>query len=499
MGDALDLFYKERIYVNYGDSNIMDKIIRTRIAPSPTGYLHLGTVRTALFNYLFAQVNDGKFFLRIEDTDLKRSDGAMVESIVRGMEWLGFKWDGEILFQSDYFDDYKKKALELLDSGLAYWCYCTPEEIEERRKACIKSKKRWMYDRRCYNLSEEDKRLFEKEGRPKALRFFVPDGVTRFNDLIHGEIERENSEIEDFVLLKADGSPAYNLAVVVDDHRMGITHILRGDDHISNTPKQILLYRAFGWGIPEFGHLPLILGKDKTKLSKRKDAVDVFDYKKEGFLPEGMINYLVLLGWSSKDEDEIFSLEKLKKIFTLENIHPTPAVFDRDKLEWINGAWLRKLSLEDMVRRLKLYLRENGFEIENSDYLAKVINAMGNRVNKLKDFIEIGRYFFTDEFVYDEKGMKKRLYPGVEDRLKKVIEKFDKLEPFDKKNMEDSLRQLSEELDCRAGELIHPVRLGVSGMTFGPGLFELLDVLGKKKVIGRLEKFIDYIERKQRK
>jgi len=285
----------------------------------------------------------------------------------------------------------------------------------------------------------------------------------------------------------------------VDDYRMGITHILRGDDHISNTPKQILLYRAFGWGIPEFGHLPLILGKDKTKLSKRKDAVDVFDYKKEGFLPEGMINYLVLLGWSSKDEDEIFSLEKLKKIFTLENIHPTPAVFDRDKLEWINGAWLRKLSLEDMVRRLKLYLRENGFEIENSDYLAKVINAMGNRVNKLKDFIEIGRYFFTDEFVYDEKGMKKRLYPGVEDRLKKVIEKFDKLEPFDKKNMEDSLRQLSEELDCRAGELIHPVRLGVSGMTFGPGLFELLDVLGKKKVIGRLEKFIDYIERKQRK
>jgi glutamyl-tRNA synthetase len=479
--------------------NDVSDIVRTRIAPSPTGYLHLGTVRTALFNYLFARVKTGRFFLRIEDTDLKRSNDEMVESIVRGLEWLGLKWDGEILFQSDHFDEYKKKALELYNMGRAYWCYCTPEEIEERRSACIKSKKRWMYDRRCYHLSDADKKKFEEEGRPKALRFLVEEGVTKFNDLIHDEITRENSEIEDFVLLKADGSPTYNLAVVVDDHRMEISYILRGDDHISNTPKQILLYRAFGWDIPEFGHLPLILSKDKTKLSKRKDAVDVFDYKGEGFLPEGMINYLVLLGWSPKDEEEIFSLGELEKIFRLENIHTTPAVFDRDKLEWVNGEWLRKLSLDEVARRLKAYLQENGFEIEDSDYLVKVIKTIGNRANKLKDFIEIGRYFFTDDFACDEKGMKKRIYPGVENRLKKLVEKFDKLESFDKQNMEDALRQLSEELDCKAGELIHPVRLGVSGMTFGPGLFELLEILGKKKVIKRLEKFIDYIEGKQRK
>jgi len=478
--------------------NKISDTIRTRIAPSPTGYLHLGTARTALFNYLFARANKGKFLLRIEDTDLKRSSDSMVESIVEGLKWLGFNWDEEILFQSDHFEEYRDKALELYDRGLAYWCYCTPEEIKERKSKYLKSKKRWMYDRRCCKLSEEEKEQFEKEGRPKALRFYVDEGVTAFNDLIHGEIKRDNSEIEDFVLIKSDGSSAYNLAVVVDDHRMNISHILRGDDHISNTPKQILLYKAFDWQPPEFGHMPLILSKDKRKLSKRRDAVDIFDYKKEGFFPEGLVNCLVLLGWSSKDEEEIFSLGELEKIFTLENIHSTPAVFDRDKLEWVNGEWMRKLSLKEVARRLKAYLEENGFKVEDLDYAQRVIEAIGNRANKLKDFIEIGRYFFTDDFDYDEKGIKKRIYPGVENRLKKLIKKFDDLEPFDKQNMEDALRQLSEELGCKAGELIHPVRLGVSGMTFGPGLFELLEVLGKEKVIKRLKKFIDYIERTQK-
>jgi glutamyl-tRNA synthetase len=472
--------------------------VRLRIAPSPTGYLHLGTVRTALFNYLFARANDGKFLLRIEDTDLKRSDDSMVDSIIRGLEWLGLRWDEEILFQSNHFDEYKERALELYSKGMAYWCYCTPEEIEERKSEYKKSKKRWMYDRRCYHLSSEDKRLFEEEGRPKALRFFVDDGVTGFDDLIHGEIKRENSEIEDFVLLKADNSPTYNLAVVVDDHRMKISHILRGDDHISNTPKQILLYKAFKWEFPQFGHLPLILSKDKTKLSKRKDAVDIFDYKKEGFLPEGMINYLVLLGWSPKTEEEIFSLAELEERFTLENIHPTPAVFDRERLEWLNGEWLRRLNIDEVVRRLDVFLRGNGFEKNDADYLVKVIHAMGNRANKLKDFIEIGRYFFTDDFTYDKEGFKKRIYPGVDIRIKKLIEKFNELDIFDEENMENALRELCDELSCKAGELIHPVRLGVSGMTFGPGLFELLEVLGKDRVIERLERFVGFIEKKQK-
>jgi glutamyl-tRNA synthetase len=472
--------------------------VRSRIAPSPTGYLHLGTARTALFNYLFARANKGKFLLRIEDTDLKRSSDSMVESIVRGLEWLSLVWDEDILFQSDHFEEYRDKAMELFDKGHAYWCYCTPAELKERKEKYLKSRKRWMYDRRCCRLSEEEKKIFEEEGRRKALRFFVPDGVTEFNDLIHGEIKRENSEIEDFVLLKADGSPTYNLAVVVDDNRMKISHILRGDDHISNTPKQILLYRAFDWKIPQFGHMPLILSKDKTKLSKRKDAVDIFDYKKEGFLPEGMINYLVLLGWSPKTEEEIFSLGELEERFKIDSISPTPAIFDHDKLEWLNGEWLRKLGAEEVAVRLENYLKENGFEVKDSNYLAKVIQAMGNRVNKLKDFIEIGRYFFTDDFTYEEKGLEKHIYPGVEIRIKKLISKFDKLERFDEKNMEDALRELSEELGCKAGELIHPVRLGVSGMTFGPGLFELLGVLGKEKVIERLKKLVSYIEKENK-
>jgi glutamyl-tRNA synthetase len=469
--------------------------IRSRIAPSPTGYLHLGTARTALFNYLFARANNGKFLLRIEDTDLKRSSDSMVKSILRGLEWLGLAWDEDILFQSDHFEEYRKKAEELFDKGHAYWCYCTPAELKERKEKFLKSKKRWMYDRRCYRLSEKEKKIFEEEGRPKALRFLIPEGITEFNDLIHGDIKRENSEIEDFVLLKADGSPTYNLAVVVDDNRMKISHILRGDDHISNTPKQILLYRAFGWDIPQFGHLPLILSKDKTKLSKRKDAVDIFDYEKEGFFPEGMINYLALLGWSPKTEEEIFSLKELEKRFTVDGVSPTPAIFDYDKLEWLNGEWLGKLGVEEVGKRLEKYLKVNGFEVKDLYYLAKVTQAMGNRIRKLKDFIEIGRYFFTDDFTYDEKGIKKHLYPGVEIRIKKLIAKFDGLDCFDEKNMEDALRELSEELSCKAGELIHPVRLGVSGMTFGPGLFELLEVLGKKKVIERLEKLVSYIEK----
>jgi glutamyl-tRNA synthetase len=469
--------------------------VRARIAPSPTGYLHLGTARTALFNYLFARANNGKFLLRIEDTDLKRSSDSMVDSILRGLEWLGLKWDEDILFQSDHFEDYQQKALELFEKGNAYWCYCSTEELEERKNRCLKAKKRWMYDRRCYHLAEKEKKKFEEEGRPKALRFLVQEGATEFCDLIHGEIKRENSEIEDFVLLKADGSPTYNLAVVVDDRRMKITHILRGDDHISNTPKQILLYRAFNWDMPEFGHLPLILSKDKTKLSKRKDAVDVFDYKREGFLPEGVINYLALLGWSPKTEEEIFSLEELEKRFSIANVSATPAIFDHDKLEWLNGEWLARLGVDEVAGRLKSYLKDNGFEVEDIDYLTKVIRTMGNRIKKLRDFIEIGRYFFTDDFTYDEKGIKKHIHPGVEIRMKKLISKFEKLDYFDEKSLEDALRELSIELGCKAGELIHPVRLGVSGMTFGPGLFELLEILDKEKVIERLKKFVFYIDK----
>jgi len=470
-----------------------DTQIRVRIAPSPTGYLHVGTARTALFNYLFARTKRGAFLLRIEDTDLKRSREEMVGSIIEGLKWMKLNWDEDIIYQSDYFDDYRKKAIELLDKGLAYWCYCTPDEIEERRKKALKAEGGWIYDRRCHNLSKQEMEKFEREGRPKALRFFIPPEYTVCQDLIHGEIKRENSEIEDFVLIKSDGAPTYNFAVVLDDHRMRITHVLRGDDHITNTPKQILLYKAFGFELPQFGHVPLILGKDHSKLSKRHGAVSLSYYKDEGFLPEAFVNYLAFLGWSPKTEKEIFSIDELIDSFTIENIHKTPAIFDIERLEWINREWMNRLGIKEVASRLEEYLKGSGIIVDNREYLENIVEAMGNRPKKLKHFIEYGQYFFTDDFSYDEEGAKKYFYPDLEDRIKVLLKYIRDLEPFTKDAIENVFREISEKLECKAAELIHPVRLGVSGMRVGPGLFKLIEVLGKESVIKRLEKLVEYL------
>jgi glutamyl-tRNA synthetase len=468
--------------------------LRVRIAPSPTGYLHVGTARTALFNYLFAKSKEGAFLLRIEDTDLKRSREEMVSLIIDGLKWMKLDWDEEIVYQSDYFDDYRERAIELLKDGLAYWCYCTLEELEERRSKAINKEGGWIYDRRCYNISEEQKQEFEKDGRKKALRFLVPSGTTVFTDFIHGEIKRENSEIEDFVILKSDGTPTYNFAVVLDDYRMGITHILRGDDHITNTPKQILLYKAFGFEIPEFGHVPLILGKDHSKLSKRHGAVSISHYIDEGFLPEAFVNYLSFLGWSPKTDKEIFSLNELIDAFSIENIHKTPAIFDLERLEWLNREWMNRIGVKDLAFRLKKYLDNNGINIDDIEYLEKVVTAMGKRPRKLKHFIEYGDYFFSDDFKYDEDGIKKYFYPSLQNRLKILLEKLNELKLFKEQEIENIFREVSKELDCKAAELIHPVRIGVSGSTVGPGLFKMLEILGKERIIKRLEKLVKYLE-----
>jgi len=467
--------------------------LRVRIAPSPTGYLHVGTARTALFNYLFAKSKKGAFLLRIEDTDLKRSREEMVSLIIDGLKWMKLYWDEEIVYQSDYFDDYRERAIELLKGGLAYWCYCTPEELEERRSKAINKEGGWIYDRRCYNISEEQKQEFEKNGRKKALRFLVPQGTTTFTDFIHGEIKRDNSEIEDFVILKSDGTPTYNFAVVLDDYRMGITHILRGDDHITNTPKQILLYKAFGFEIPEFGHVPLILGKDHSKLSKRHGAVSISYYKDEGFLHEAFVNYLSFLGWSPKTDKEIFSLDELIEAFSLENIHKTPAIFDLERLEWLNREWMNQIGVKDLAFRLKKYLKNNGINIDDIKYLEKIVTVMGKRPRKLKHFIEYGDYFFSDDFKYDEEGIKKYFYPPLQNRLKILLEKLNELKSFSEQEIENIFREVSKELDCKAAELIHPVRIGVSGSTVGPGLFKLLEILGKERVIKRLQKLVKYL------
>ena len=471
-----------------------EKIVRVRIAPSPTGYLHVGTARTALFNYLFARGNKGDFLLRVEDTDIKRSREEMVKSIIEGLSWMNLDWEGDILYQSDYFDDYKKRGMELLEKGYAYWCYCLPEEIDDRKETIFKSGKGWIYDRRCYHLTDEERKRFEEEGRPKALRFNVPQGFTSYDDLIHGKIQRDNSQIEDFVLIKSDGSPTYNLAVVVDDYRMGITHVLRGDDHITNTPKQILLYNAFGWSFPEFGHIPLILGEDHSKLSKRHGAVSLSYYKNEGILPEAFVNYLAFLGWSPKTEEEIFSLEELIERFSLDSIQIKPAIFDIERLEWLNGAWMAKLGREEVASRLSEYLYNNGISERDKDYLIKVIEALGKRIKKFKDFLVRGYYFFSDDFSYDEEGAKKHFDKGLEEKMKKLIKQLKELANFDENGLENVIRNLAEELNCKASELIHPIRLGISGVTVGPGIFALMEILGKKRVIERLESLVEYLK-----
>lgn len=473
---------------------IKNNKVRVRIAPSPTGYLHVGTARTALFNYLFARSNNGAFLLRIEDTDLKRSRDEMAESIIEGLQWMNLEWDEDILYQSDYFDEYQEKAIELVKRKLAYWCYCTDEELKERKNKAMSSKKGWIYDRRCYHLSGEERERFEKEDRPKAIRFLVPSGISSYEDLIHGVIKKENSEIEDFVILKSDGTPSYNLAVVVDDHRMGITHVIRGDDHISNTPKQILLYKALGWELPEFGHVPLILGKDRSKLSKRHGAVSLSYYKDEGILPEAFVNYLAFLGWSPKTEEEIFSIPELIKRFSLDGIQIKPAIFDIERLEWLNGAWMAKLGREEVASRLSEYLYRKGISIDDKDYLVKVIEALGKRIKKFKDFLVRGYYFFYDDFSYDEEGAKKHFRKGLEEKMKELIKQLKELANFDENGLENVIRNLAEELNCKASELIHPIRLGISGMTVGPGLFVLMEILGKKRVIKRLESLVRYLE-----
>lgn len=474
-------------------------MIRVRIAPSPTGYLHVGTARTALFNYLFARKEGGIFILRIEDTDIKRSSQEMVDVILDSLTWLGLEWDEGPYFQSERFDIYRRYAEKLVSEGKAYYCYCTPEEIKERKEKVQNRGKVWKYDRRCLYLTDEERKRFEGEGRPKAIRFLVPDGKTDFDDLIHGKIERENQDIEDFVLIKSDGTPGYNFSVVIDDHEMGITHVIRGDDHISNTPKQILVYRALGWDEPAFAHVPLILGQDRSKLSKRHGAVAVSYYRDQGILPEAFVNFLALLGWSPGEDREIFSMDELIKVFSLERVGKKPAIFDINKLLWMNQEYIRKLDNEELVERIIPYLKRSGLIGAEFDraYLLKVVHLMKERLQTLRDLEKIGYYYFKDDFDYDPKGLRKRIYPGVEKRLEMVIEELEKIDEWDEKACEDVVRSIAVKEGCKAGEIIHPIRLGISGMTFGPGLFELMELLGKARVINRLKRFVEFLRKRE--
>ncbi|MCK4307364.1 glutamate--tRNA ligase [candidate division WOR-3 bacterium] len=465
----------------------------TRIAPSPTGFLHVGTAHTALYNWLFARKHGGKFILRIEDTDIKRSDSAMSDVIIESLKWLGLEWDEGPYFQSDKFPVYKKYAKELLQNKSAYYCYCTPKELEERKKEAISQKKTRKYDRKCFNLSDAEKKRFEN--RPKAIRFFIPDGKVSFEDGLHNKVERDSQDIEDFVILKSDGTPSYNLACVVDDHELGITNVIRGEDHLVNTFKQILLYKAFGWKPPEFVHHPMILGTDRSKLSKRHGAVSVLDYKKQGILPEALVNFLALLGWSPGDDREIMSREELIDLFSLDRLSLTASVFDIKKLEWMNGEYIKKLSDEELLDRILALTVNCQLLTVNKEYMLKIVNILKPRMQRLTDFGKFSGYFFEDPTQYESEGVDKYFkLPEVQRRLTLVKDRFSELKEFNVEAIESAIRELASELGIKAALLIHPIRLALTGKTGGPSLFHIVEILGKEAVIRRLKKALLFLK-----
>ncbi|MCF7809406.1 glutamate--tRNA ligase [bacterium] len=475
--------------------------VRVRFAPSPTGDLHVGGVRTALFNYFFAKHYGGNYLLRIEDTDEKRSTPEAIKVILNGLEWLGISPDEEPVFQSKRINNHIAAANKLLENGSAYRCFCTPEEIAKRREAAPVDNKMYMYDRHCLKLSPEEIEAKLSNNESFAIRLKIPDGEVAFTDGVHGEIKVSCQEIDDLVLLRRNGTPTYMLAVVVDDADMKISHIIRGDDHISNTPKQILLYKALGFKHPEFAHLPLILGPDKKRLSKRHGAVSITSYNEEGYLVETMINYIGLLGWSPGDDRDFICRQELIDLFNISGIQSKGAVFDEKKLRWLNGQYIGNASYADHAEQLKLYA-ESAFENGIIDYIPDSIkiedawNLLHNRIYFLKDLFNDGNYMFKDPVSYDVKGTRKHFFndDDVIKRLNVLIDDFNLLENFDIESIENVIRTRSDEWEVSAGKLIHPLRLACSGLTGGPGLFEMLEVLRKETVIRRLENAVKWIE-----
>lgn len=467
--------------------------VRVRFAPSPTGYLHVGGARTALFDWLFARHHGGKFILRIEDTDVERSSQEMVEGILEGMRWLGLDWDEGPFFQSERTERYRKAAMELLASGHAYYCYCTPESLKERRELAQKEKHNYKYEGACRCLSREQIESNEAKGLPRAVRFKVPEsGRIDYQDHVFGRIEVALDQIEDFVLLNSKNHPTYHLSVVVDDMEMRITHVVRGADHVSNTPKQILLYRAFEAEVPEFAHLPLILGPDKAKLSKRHGTTSVTAYRDMGYLPEAFRNFLALLGWSPGDNTEIMSTDELIERFSLDKINPSNAVFDLQKLDWLNRQYIGASSAERLAPLVRKalehkHLWREEFSNARREYFLSTIDLLKSRMHSINDFAEGGQAFFTDVFSVDEAAAKKNLKdPALKELMPLLAERLRTLEPFTLESCEQTLRTLADERQVKAGLLINASRVLLTGRAVGPPLFHIMVQLGKDRTAERL-------------
>ncbi|MFO7715533.1 glutamate--tRNA ligase [Desulfosarcina sp.] len=462
--------------------------IITRFPPSPTGYLHVGGARTALFNWLYARKHQGKFVLRIEDTDVVRSTQASVDAIFEAMHWLELDWDEGPYFQSRRFDLYREYLQRLLDSGDAYYCTCTQEEVEAMRKKAMASGGKPKYDGRC-----------RERGLPRSdnavIRFKSPlVGTTVVADVIKGDIVFQNTEQDDFVVCRSDGTPTYNFVVVVDDITMGINTVIRGDDHVMNTPKQILLYKALNSPLPVFGHVPMVLGKDKTRLSKRHGAMSVTAYRDMGFLPDAFINYLARLGWSHGDQ-EFFTRRELVEKFNLENIGKSAGVFDIDKLTALNADHIRAASVRQLAPRVLPFFRGKGYHAEADDYLDGVIGSLHTRSKTLVEMTE-GAHFYYREDVrpYDEKAAQKFLKPEAARVLSLLAEQLNALEDLAEKSQEEAFKKVMEDTGLGFGKIAQPVRVALTGNTVSPGIFEIIAVLGKARVMARLKAAVEYIQ-----
>ncbi|NVN97851.1 MAG: glutamate--tRNA ligase [Geobacteraceae bacterium] len=456
--------------------------IRLRFAPSPTGYLHIGGARTALFNWLLAKKLGGTFILRIEDTDVARSTQVSVDAILQGMEWLGLDWDEGPFYQSDNFPLYKEKVQQLLAEGKAYKCYCTAEALEAKREAALKSGGKPKYDGTCRNLNDTP------EDKPFVIRFKAPlDGVTVFNDLIKGSISFNNEELDDLIIQRTDGTPTYNFVVVVDDASMGITTVIRGDDHVNNTPRQVLLYQALGAPVPQFAHVPMILGSDKARLSKRHGATSVIAYRDMGLLPEAMINYLVRLGWSSGDE-EIFSKEELVEKFTIEAVGKSAGVFNPEKLLWLNAHYIKAGDPERLAELLLPFLADRGITARPAQPdLVNVVKTLQERSKTMLEMADGALFYYKTELEYDQEAVQKNVKPESSGYLKSLSAALSTADKFDHESIESVFKGVCADLGIKMGQIGPAVRIALSGGTVSPSIYEVMEVLGKEETCRRLD------------
>ena len=482
--------------------------VRVRFAPSPTGYLHIGGARTALFNWLFARKMGGKLILRIEDTDTERLKEDSVSQILTSLKWLGLNWDegpeagGECgpYYQSERRELYSKYAQQLLDEGKAYYCFCTPADLEAEREKQRAAKQPFRYARTCRDLDPEVAKARAAAGEPYSVRIKIPtEGSITVHDLIHGDVTFNMDQFDDFVIVKSNGMPTYNFAVVVDDHLMGMTHVLRAEEHLSNTPKQLLIYEALGFEPPKFGHMPMILAPDRSKLSKRHGATSVEEFRAQGYLPEAIINYLTLLGWGPGDEREIFTLEETVKLFELEQMSKKAAVYDTKKLTWMNGQYLSELPLEKILPEAETFFIKYGLVTkewlaENKEYFAKLVDTVRVRVKTLQEVADASAYFFKDVEAYDEKGVAKHFKPEAAELLEKCIAALEADEVFDLISTEAIYNKIAADNGLALGKVIHPTRLALTGRTVSPGMFDVMVLLGKEKTLARMRKAVEYIK-----